>query len=105
MVRCCAVAKALEQLDAARGEAATAAAARDRLEQECARLQQSSDSAHATSDRLHAQLEAVTAKLEQQSAATTCAVTQECERHLAAERALQQQVQQLASDLAVAQVR
>jgi hypothetical protein len=54
--------------------------------------------------RLQAQLDAATAKLEQQSAAATQAVAEECERHLAAERAMQLKMQQLASELAVAQV-
>lgn len=54
--------------------------------------------------RLQAQLDAAAAKLEQQSAAAAKAVSEECERHGLAERALQQQVQQLTSELAVAQV-
>lgn len=44
-------------------------------------------------------------KLEQQQAVAAKAVAEECERHLGEERALQHQVQQLKSDLAVAQVR
>lgn len=55
--------------------------------------------------RLQAQLDAAAAKLEQQSAAAAKAVAEECERHVVAERALQQQVQQLTSQLAVSQVR
>jgi hypothetical protein len=49
-------------------------------------------------------VDAAAAKLEQQSAAAAKAVTEECERHMAAERALQQRVQQLGSELAVSQV-
>lgn len=55
--------------------------------------------------RLQGQVEAAAAKLEQQATAATKAVSEECERHGAAERALQQQVQQLTSELAVTQVR
>lgn len=54
--------------------------------------------------RLQAQLDAAAAKLERQSAAAAKAVAEECERHVVAERALQQQVQQLTSQLAVSQV-
>jgi hypothetical protein len=54
---------------------------------------------------VHGQLQQVSSKLEQQQAAAAKAVAEECERHLDEERALQQQLQQLKSDLAVAQVR
>jgi hypothetical protein len=54
--------------------------------------------------RLQGQLQHVSSKLEQQQAAAAKAVAEECERHLTEERALQQQLQQLKSDLAVAQV-
>lgn len=55
--------------------------------------------------RLQSQLDAAAAKLEQQSAAAAKAAAEECERHVTAERLLQQQVQQLTSELAVTQVR
>lgn len=54
--------------------------------------------------RLREQQQEAGIKLEQQQAAAARAVAEECERHVGAERALQQQVQQLKSDLAVAQV-
>jgi hypothetical protein len=54
--------------------------------------------------RLQSQVDAAAVKLEQQSAAAARSVAEECERHVAAERALQQQVQQLSSELAVSQV-
>lgn len=54
--------------------------------------------------RLQSQVDAAAAKLEQQSAAAARSVAEECERHVTVERALQQQVQQLTSELAVAQV-
>ena len=53
--------------------------------------------------RLQAQLNATSLKLEQQAAAAAKAVAEECERHGSAERALQQRLQQLTSDLAVSQ--
>lgn len=54
--------------------------------------------------RLQDGIQQASAKLQQQQAAATKAVADECERHVGEERALQQQVQQLKSDLAVAQV-
>lgn len=54
--------------------------------------------------RLRDGLQQAGMKLEQQQAAAAKAVAEECERHVGEERALQQQVQQLRSDLAVAQV-
>lgn len=62
-------------------------------------------SVSARAGRLQAQLDAAALKMEQQSAAAAKAVAEECERHVTAERALQQQVQQLTSELAVTQVR
>jgi hypothetical protein len=59
---------------------------------------------HGFLRRLQGQLQQVSGKLEQQQAAAAKAVAEECERHLNEERALQQQLQQLKSDLAVAQV-
>lgn len=54
--------------------------------------------------RLREQLQQAGARHEQQQAAAAKAVAEECERHVGQERALQQQVQKLQSDLAVAQV-
>lgn len=55
--------------------------------------------------RLQAQLQAAGSRLEQQQAVAAKAVAEECERHVGTERELQQQVQRLSSQLAVAQVR
>ncbi len=55
--------------------------------------------------RLQAQLQAAAERAEQQAAASSKAIAEECERHLTAERALQQQAQQLSSELATSKVR
>jgi len=55
--------------------------------------------------RLQKDLQQASSRLEQQQTAAARSVAEECERHVDAERTLQQQVQQLSSELAVSKVR